>query len=157
MGAAARLAGALLRGGGRPEKGYGGLPDSVWIAVGCKRASAARVVHWGTQGGGAGLRAWSSTARAVRWQRSSPGLAWSGPYGAPWANTSSAKKGWRGLGCLPRFGPGGGVTQVAPAARFGSGRGWSFAVRAALGSSGLGSPRIKVPRCCRSGTRSGRA
>ena len=101
VGAAARLAGALLRGGGRPEKGYGGLPDSVWIAVGCKRASAARVVHWGTQGGGAGLRAWSSTARAVRRQGSSSRLAWSGSYGAPRANTSSAK-GMAGLGVLTK-------------------------------------------------------
>ena len=84
-----------------PEKGFLGLPSSVWIAVGCKRASAARVVHWGTQGGGAGLRAWSSTARAVRWQRSSPGLAGSGPYVAPRANTSSAK-GMAGLGLLTK-------------------------------------------------------
>ena len=35
MGAAARLAGALLRGGGRPEKGYGGASglglDRGWV------------------------------------------------------------------------------------------------------------------------------
>ena len=97
-----------------------GLQSSVWIAVWCKRASAARVVHWGTQGGGAGLRAWSSTARAVRRQRSSPGLAWSGSYGAPRANTSSAK-GMAGLGLLTKVWSGwgrdaGGVGRRDPAA-----------------------------------------
>ena len=78
-----------------------GLQSSVRIAVWCKRASLACVVHWGTQGGGAGLRAWSSTARAVRRQRSSSGLAWSGSYGAPRANTSSTK-GMAGLGVLTK-------------------------------------------------------
>ena len=109
-----------------------GLQSSVWIAVWCKRVSAARVVHWGTQGGGAGLRAWSSTARAVRRQRSSPGLAGSSSYGAPWAKTSSVK-GMARLGVLTRVwsgrghdaGGAGGVIRQRSRAEL---RGWAAAV-----------------------------
>ena len=132
-----------VRGSNRPVLGSGVTYRACVVHLGSKRSSGG--LGWG-----------SSTARAARWQRGSPGLAWSGPYGAPRANTTSAE-GMAGLGLLTKGWSGWGVTQVAPAARSGSGRGWSFAVRAALGSSGLGSPRIKVPRCCRSGTQSGRA
>ena len=68
MGAAARLAGALLRGGGRPEKGNGGLPDSVWAPVWPWGMREACVIHWsgkqGAAGDGAGCAAWSGGARS---------------------------------------------------------------------------------------------
>ena len=58
MGAAARFAGALLRGGGRPEKGNWGLPDSVWGPVWPGRISIERVIDpwgcWGSVGSGVG-------------------------------------------------------------------------------------------------------
>ena len=44
---AALTAGAWLRGGERPEKGNGGLPDSVWAPVWPWGFTRERVNHWG--------------------------------------------------------------------------------------------------------------
>ena len=69
MGAAARLAGALLRGSGRPEKGNWGLPDSVWALVWPWGMREACVIHWsgkrGAAGDGAGCTAWRRLGAAA--------------------------------------------------------------------------------------------
>ena len=49
------VAGALLRGGGRPELGHLGLQTSVWAGIWPGRASVERVSHLATQGRGLGL------------------------------------------------------------------------------------------------------
>ena len=73
VGAAARLAGALLRGGGRPEKWNWGLPDSVWAPVWPWGMREACVIHWsgkrGAAGDGAGCTAWRRLGVAAHRRR----------------------------------------------------------------------------------------
>ena len=94
----------LLRGGatrGSPDLAKSGRPGVKSTRSGSGVTYRARAVHLGPKRSSGRLGWGSSTARAARWQRGSPGLAGSGPYGAPRANTSSAK-GMAGLGLLTK-------------------------------------------------------
>ena len=129
--AAARVAGKLLPAAAPRRRGSNPVFQvTKWLGFGLGGNSVACVTHLGLQNGGLGLGARYSTAMAAPGGESR--RCWRGP--APTVRQGQkhlAKKGWRGLGCLPRFGPGEGVTQVVPAARSGNGRGRRFAVRVA--------------------------
>jgi len=78
-----------------------GFPGSISTRLRPRSIYMAWVVLLGSKRSSGRLGWGSSTARAARWQRGSPGLAGSGPYVAPRANTSSAK-GMAGLGLLTK-------------------------------------------------------
>ena len=101
VGAAARLAGALLRGGGWPEKGNGGLPDSVWAPVWPWGMREACVIHLCAQRSGSGLG--TACAAAGRVSAATPADVRAVRGSGPSAGESAAVRRAKGK---PRRGPG---------------------------------------------------